>query len=42
MPGDGGTGLIKEHDIQRRAEASALTLGNATFQRKVEAREIGL
>lgn len=41
----GGTGLIKEHDMQiyfRRAKASALSLGNATFQRKMVAREMGL
>lgn len=41
----GGTGLIKEHDMQiyfRRAKASALSLGNATFQRKMVARQMGL
>jgi len=41
----GGTGLIDEHDMQiffRRAKASALTLGNATFQREIVAREMGL
>ena len=41
----GGTGLIKEHDMQiyfRRAKASALSLGNATFQREMIARQMGL
>ncbi len=41
----GGTGLMKEHDMQiyfRRAKAAALSLGNATFQRKAVAKEIGL
>lgn len=41
----GGTGLIKEHDMQiyfRRAKAAALSLGNATFQRKIVASEMGL
>jgi alkylation response protein AidB-like acyl-CoA dehydrogenase len=41
----GGTGLIKEHDMQiyfRRAKASALSLGNATFQLKMVARQMGL
>ena len=41
----GGTGLMDEHDMQiyfRRAKAAALTLGNATFQRKIVAREMGL
>jgi len=41
----GGTGLIKEHDMQlyfRRAKAAALSLGNGTFQRRIVAREMGL
>ncbi|MFC1822379.1 acyl-CoA dehydrogenase family protein [Thermodesulfobacteriota bacterium] len=41
----GGTGLTREHDMQlyfRRAKASALSLGNSTFQREKIAREMGL
>lgn len=41
----GGGGLMKEHDMQiyfRRAKAAALFLGNATFQRELVAREMGL
>ncbi len=41
----GGTGLMEEHDMQmyfRNAKASALALGNATFQREIVAREMGL
>lgn len=41
----GGTGLMEEHDMQiyfRRAKAAALSLGNATFQREMVAREMGL
>ena len=41
----GGTGLMEEHDMQiyfRRAKAAALFLGNATFQRELVAREMGL
>ena len=42
---NGGTGLIKESDMQlyfRRAKSAALTLGNATYQRKIIANEMGL
>ncbi|MDY6967557.1 MAG: acyl-CoA dehydrogenase family protein [Spirochaetota bacterium] len=42
---NGGTGLMKESDMQlyfRRAKAASLTLGSATFQRKIVAREMGL
>jgi len=42
---NGGTGLIKESDMQlyfRRAKSAALSLGNAIFQRKIVAREMGL
>jgi alkylation response protein AidB-like acyl-CoA dehydrogenase len=41
----GGTGLIKEHDMQiyfRRAKSAALSLGNATYQRKMVAAHMGL
>ena len=41
----GGTGLIKEHDMQiyfRRAKSAALSLGNATYQRKMVAEHMGL
>ncbi|MFH2011142.1 MAG: acyl-CoA dehydrogenase family protein [Pseudomonadota bacterium] len=40
----GGTGVITEHDMQiyyRRAKAYALSLGNATFQREIIARQMG-
>jgi len=42
---NGGLGLTKEHDMQlyfRRAKAAALSLGNATFQRNIVAKEMGL
>lgn len=41
----GGTGLMKDQEMQlyyRRAKAAALSLGTATFQRKIVARELDL